>query len=249
MVTKFKFVAVLMAIFVLCGCSSNNIQSSDVHLCDYKNITVTEEMYEVSEADLDTALTMYAISTEESLEDHTALTDEIVRQYFGFESVPELREQALHDMVSHRIADAVYAEILLNSHMDFNPNDSNFKRYYSNRMSSIDYLSKQENETVAAFLEHTYQMTESEFKESEIDFYVTVCIVKEILNAENHSNLQDDIDRNRSYLAQELGCSIEETYNILLDEDLLYSIAESKIYELIFEWYAEEISDAYINVR
>lgn len=250
MFAKVKLCAVVIIIMALCGCSANNrTQCNEVYLCDYKDIDVTEEMYSVSEGDLNTAMTMYAISIDEGLEDHTGLTDEIVKQYWGYESVVELREQALLDIVSYRIVSAVYEQILLNSHMDFHPDDSRFESYYSNRMSSLAYLSKQNGTTIPVFLEKNYQMTESEFNESEIDFFVTICILKEILNAEKHPNLQPEMDHNRYSLAQELGCPITETYSVLLDEDLFYSIAESKMYEHISEWYATEIYDAYVTAK
>ncbi len=250
MLTKCRIFAIFTVLLVLCGCSGNKgTQPGNVHLCNYKNIAITEEMYLVSEADLNTAMTMYAISTDASLEDYTGLTDEIATKYYGYDTVIDLREQALLDIVSHRIVEAVYEQILMNSHMDFHANDSHFERYYSNRMSSIDFLSKQTGTTVALFLEHNYQMTVAEFTESEIDFYVTVCIIKEILDAENQSDLQTDIDSARSSIAQELGCSVDETYKILLDEDLFYSIAESKIHELIIEWYADDITAAYTAAK
>lgn len=250
MFTKCRMLAVITILLALCGCAVNTgTQYSDIHLCDYKTIAITEDMFLVSEADLNTAMTMYAISTDAELEDFTELTDEIVQHYFGVEGVIELREQALQDIVSHRIIDAVYAQILLNSHMDFNSNNLHFKRYYSNRISSIEYLAKQADMTVSEFLEQNYQMTEAEFKDSEIDFYVTVCIINEIFDAENHPDLQSDIDDYRSALAQQAGWPVEETYKIVLDEDLFYLIAESKMYELIAEWYAADICDAYTLAR
>lgn len=250
MFAKCRILIILICLLALCGCSAESrAKDNDIFLCDYKNVDIIEEMYSVSEADLNTAMTMYAISTDEVLEDYTDLTDAIVLHYYGYESVNELRERALWDIVSHRVIDAVYSQILLTSHMDFNSTDSHFENFYSNRMSSIDYLSKQENSTVSAFLENNYQMTETAFKEAEIDFYVTVCILKEILDIEGNPVLQADIDCSRSRLAQDLGCSVEETYKIVLDEDLIYTIAESKMSELILEWYEQDITDAYNTVK
>ena len=192
---------------------------------------------------------MYALSTDESLEDYTGLTDDIVKQYFGCETVIALREKALFDIVLHRIVGAVYEQIILTSHMDFYPDDPNFKSYYSNRIASIDYMAKQENSTIPEFLGQNYQMTTQQFRESEIDFYVTTCILKELFKAENHPDMQPDINRIRSELAQEIGCSADETYYYFLNEDIFYSIAENKMFDLISEWYSTEICDAYALVK
>lgn len=250
MLVKNKFIVFLTAIFLLCGCSaSNDRQYIRFDLCDYKNMDITADMYLVTDGELNTAMTMYAVSTDTGLEDYTGLTDEIVNLYFGYETVIELKEKALLDIVSHRIIDAVYAKILSSSYMDFHYSDPIFEDYYARRLASIEHQANQENMNISDFLEHYYQMTEESFKESEIDFYVTICIIKEILNQENHPIPQSEIDIYRSNLAQESGCTIDETHKSVLDEDLFYAIAESTIYELIEEWYMVDIHDAYDKAR
>ena len=250
MLNKYKVLVLLTFLLALCGCSvSNDSHANMVYLCDYKNINIPREAYWVSEADVNTAMTMYAISTDEDIEDYTGLTDEVVKQHFGYDSVIELRDHALFDIVSHRIIEAAYAQILTTSRMDFSYSDPLFSCYYSDRISAIEYLAEQDGTTVSAFVEENYQLSELEFKESEINFYVTICIIKEILAAEGRSDLQLDIEDYRHTIAHELGCSVEETYKYILNEDIFYSIAEIELCELIAEWYATDIREAYIKVK
>ena len=250
MLVKNKFILFLTTIFLLCGCSaSNDRQCIRFDLCDYKNIDITADMYLVTDSELNTAMTMYAVSTDTGLEDYTGLTDAIVNQYFGYDTVIELKEKALLDIVSHRIIDAIYAKILSSSYMDFHYNDPIFEDYYARRLTSVEHQANQENMNISDFLKNHHQITEEAFKESEIDFYVTICIIKEILNSENHPIPQSEINSYRSNLALELGCSIDETHKSVLDEDLFYAIAESTIYELIEDWYMVDIHDAYDEAR
>lgn len=126
-------------------------------------------MYLVTDSELNTAMTMYAVSTDTGLEDYTGLTDAIVNQYFGYDTVIELKEKALLDIVSHRIIDAIYAKILSSSYMDFHYSDPTFEDYYARRLTSVEHQANQENMNISDFLKHYYQMTEEAFKESEID--------------------------------------------------------------------------------
>lgn len=250
MLVKNKFIIFLATIFLLCGCApSIDHQRIEFDLCDYKNMDITTDMYLVTDGELNTAMTMYAISTDAGLEDYTGLNDEIVNLYFGYETVIELKEKALWDIVSHRITDAVYARILSSSYMGFQYNDPIFEDYYARRLSSIEHLANQENMTIPLFLEHYYQMTEESFKESEVDFYVTICIIQEILNKENHPVPQSEIDSYRSNLAREFGCNTDQTHKSVLDEDIFYAIAKNTMYELIEEWYMADIHDAYDKTR
>ena len=116
------------------------------------------------------------------------------------------------------------------------------------RLATIEHEAKEENYNLDSFIEDCYGMTKSELREDEYTYFVTIVILKEILDRENASISQEEINDERNAIAQELECSVEETYQSVLDEDILYTLAENRVYELIAQWYQPNIEEAISSV-
>ena len=245
---KSILVALAFLTIILYGCSTNPNPKYKFDLCNYKDLPVSEETYDVSIEDLNTSLSLYATTIDERFEDYTSLTDEIVKEHFGYNTVFEFKEYVLKEIITHRIVDSIYEKILTESRVSLR-DEAEFDDYYKRRLFTIEQEAKSEKTDINNYIKENKNMSISEFKEDECSFFVTILILKEILKSESASIPQQDIDNTRSTISSEMGFSLEESYQYILDEDIFYSLAETKMYDFIPQWYKATIDDAFYNVR
>lgn len=242
-------VIMLFVCIVLYGCADTKLNTPYViDLCDYKNVQIAEEVYDVPIEDLNASMTLYANAIDEKYEDYTYLTDEIVKENYDCETVSDFQSYVLKEIITHRISDSIMEKILTTSRVSVK-DETEFNDYYKKSIEAIEHEAKEQNCAIDSFIEQNYGMSMSELREDEYTYFVSIIILREILNKEDAAITQEDIDNERSEIAQEMDCSIEDTYQHVLDEDILYTLAENKMYDLIAQWYQSNIDDALSSMK
>ena len=239
-----KFVLLIMCLILgvlFIGCSGTASKDNEIVLCNYYDMDIPDSVSFVSVDELNTALSMYAYALEiEEIKDYNDLTDAVVNEYIGYETVKELKEEALYNMIYHRVTDYVYEKLLTNSGVSL-VDDRSFNDYYTRRLDLIEKMAKENEVDKLEYITNEYKISESEYQESELDFFITINLLKELLRRESYEVTDEDVKDKRAEYASEEDVSIDDTRLILLDEDIMYIIAEERTYELISEWYEEEV--------
>ena len=239
MMKQFRQALSLLLCFIfLTGCARPNAD-----ICEYRDIQITEDVYEVTSDDLDAAMGMYVYAAEDSIEDIHQLTDDIVERNFGVPSVLALKKLAIDEMVRHRIYEAVFDYILANSKVNLESLDT-YQRYVEKVSQQNEALAELEKMSTSELIEQTYQMTEDSYWEYEHTRYTELYLMQEIL-VENQIFVSEyDLETEWDKLADEEGLTIEEAKGIFLEEDILYSVLSEKFYSFILSCYSDIIQSA-----
>ncbi len=248
-ITKLFLASIVLVIsIVLFGCANTKPEPNYmIELCDYKNLSIDEDIYNVTTEDLQASMSLYANAIDDKYKDYTYLTDSIVKRNYDCETVSDFRNYVLREIITHRISDDVLNTVLTTSRISLK-DESEFNEYYNRRLAIIELEAKEEDKPLDSFIEEFYGMSKNELRENEYTYFLTIVILKEILDLENSSISQDEINDERNVIAQELECSVEETYKSVLDEDIIYTLAENRMYELIAQWYQLSIETAISSV-
>lgn len=186
---------------------------------------------------------MYAYMAEENIEQAYQLTDEIVQKNFGFKSVSELRKHSLDEMIRHRIYEEVLQHVLDDSSVDI-LNNNEYQSYIENVLQKNAAFAEAFDVTLEEYLETEYQMTLEEYEEFEAGRFRELFILSTILEQENQGITLFDVEEEWRTIAAEENMTVEEAKELLLEEDVEYSVVSKKFYEFVLVCYKNQIQQA-----
>lgn len=206
----------VLGLIVLSACNSKQ----NVKLCDYKNIEIPQEVRTITEEDVNFAIQMrmlgkrLIIPDSDEMEegyDFVELTDEIAVLYFGYSSALDMKEQIEDEICEHRCFEYLYQYILSHS-------------YIRNTYEREDYLKRIGK-----------KIPDSDIDEAKA-FYDEYCIVKALLEAENSTLSDEELEKSLDLLAEELGMQVSELLEETEMENLIYTVYYSTIYDILLKY-------------
>ena len=237
----FGFIFILVFSGVLFQGCTNSSSSNNKYICDYHNVVIPDDEYQIPSSDLRLALEMYANLSDQPL---SSLSEEQLMRIYDVNSLDELKSLAIYNMVEHRIVEYVYSYITENS--SCSKADMVKCKNYISRLESITKENARLNDqTYESFVNEIYGVDIDSYISTEEQKMMNLCISERILQLEGIVISDEDIQAEYSELSEEYGVSIDELKERILPENVEMEITYENIYSLLKGIYQQKISNAY----
>lgn len=230
---KYKLIVLAIChILLISGCRNTN-----KNIVDYKNLTITREMYDIEPADFNTAMEIYSYTTEEDNKEASPPNDQIKHNN------SDLKKYVIDEMVKHRIYEEVIQYILDNNTINIQ-SMTLYESYITRINQNNELIAASENMNLTDYILTAYQMSVEEYQQYEEVHFTEYYLLKTILEQNGIIISKNEIDDRLNELAAEEEMTLDEAKNVFLEEDIEYLIISDKFYDFILDCYSEEITQA-----
>ncbi len=245
------FISIFM-ILILPGCSLRSANNTnDVKLCNLDDCMVDDEVFKLSEDELQSVVAAKISIMELSL-DAENLTNEDVA-VFNYSTVTDFKKSIIEDIVSHRLIEEYYNFLIEKSVVK---PDEEMEDFTEAILSNVKKIADSHNQSTDEFLKDMYQLDTNEFKSYLSEIWINMkivfsyCCEHDIIYTETEiidvEKLLNDSDEFQCYsVSDEIKTKLIQYF--ILDEKLQEYIAE--IYKNKILYYSEQLTESLISTH
>ena len=236
-ITCVSFILAIVIFFATSCTSSTTPPSQKANLCDLKDYTLDDTIFELSKEELESVMAakFSAIDIEVSPD---GLKDQDVK-VFNCNSVTEYKTIIIKEIVSHRLVEEYYNYLLENSYVECNKSTEQF---VSEILNNCERIAKQKEISLDEFLLSSFQMNKQDFN----DFISSVWVDMQIVFAYCDSckiepPTEVEFQNAKSQLVASQDIEFLLANDSITNDFIKYSVLSEKLYTYIESVFSDQI--------